>query len=222
MERDVSDDGTLAGLPWASVFDPASNLRALGEIQRRGLNAAGEVVERLVRSVDGQSSAAAGSFGDEASDEGNPDLENLAKSWAWLFQRVAGSWGDMFSSSAAGPHASIDLGLDASDGSLQLGGDNVEAVTGEVWLHNPLGTAIGDVVLRSGELLSHTGSAIPASAVSFDPAEAISMPPRSSRGIVVHVDVRAAATGIYRGTLLVQDHPDAWLPFVVVLGLDAG
>jgi hypothetical protein len=38
--------------PWSSLFDPAANVRALGEIQRRGLQAAGELVDRLVGDAD--------------------------------------------------------------------------------------------------------------------------------------------------------------------------
>lgn len=41
------------GVPWMSALDPAANARALGDIQRRGLRAASEIVERLVAAVDG-------------------------------------------------------------------------------------------------------------------------------------------------------------------------
>ena len=43
------DDGSIADLPWASVFDPAANARALSAIQARGFRAASEVVDRFVR-----------------------------------------------------------------------------------------------------------------------------------------------------------------------------
>jgi hypothetical protein len=43
------DDGSIADLPWASVFDPAANVRALSAIQARGFRAASEVVDRFVR-----------------------------------------------------------------------------------------------------------------------------------------------------------------------------
>jgi len=51
-------------LPWLSILDPTANARALGEIQRRGLRAAGELVDRLIGAVDGEGHehpAAAGS-----------------------------------------------------------------------------------------------------------------------------------------------------------------
>ena len=46
------DDASIADLPWASVFDPANNVRALGAIQDRGFRAATDVVSRFVRMTD--------------------------------------------------------------------------------------------------------------------------------------------------------------------------
>ena len=46
---ELGDDGVISDLPWASVFDPANNMRALGEIQARGFRAATELVDRFVR-----------------------------------------------------------------------------------------------------------------------------------------------------------------------------
>ena len=43
--------------PWSSLFDPAANVRALGDIQRRGLQAAGELVDRLVGDADRHAAA---------------------------------------------------------------------------------------------------------------------------------------------------------------------
>ena len=43
------EDGAIGEAPWASVFDPDANLRAVGEIQARGFRAASEVVDRFVR-----------------------------------------------------------------------------------------------------------------------------------------------------------------------------
>jgi hypothetical protein len=61
----IHDEGTEES-PWMSMLHPAANARALGEIQRRGLRAAGELVDRLIGAVDGdrhQGSAAAGGAG---------------------------------------------------------------------------------------------------------------------------------------------------------------
>jgi hypothetical protein len=47
-------DTSSGDVPWLSILDPTANARALGEIQRRGLHAAGELVDRLIGAVDGE------------------------------------------------------------------------------------------------------------------------------------------------------------------------
>ncbi len=58
--------------PWSSLFDPAANVLALGEIQRRGLQAAGELVDRLVGDADGHAPATSA----DDSETGAPDRDN--------------------------------------------------------------------------------------------------------------------------------------------------
>jgi hypothetical protein len=47
-------DTSSGDVPLLSILDPTANARALGEIQRRGLRAAGELVDRLIGAVDGE------------------------------------------------------------------------------------------------------------------------------------------------------------------------
>ena len=58
--------------PWMSMLDPAANARALSEIQRRGLRAAGELVDRLIGAVDGDGRANPAAPGDGV-DQGDAD-----------------------------------------------------------------------------------------------------------------------------------------------------
>jgi hypothetical protein len=58
--------------PWSSLFDPAANVRALGDIQRRGLQAAGELVDRLVGDADGHAAATPA----DDSETGAPDRDH--------------------------------------------------------------------------------------------------------------------------------------------------
>ena len=53
--RGFNDDGTIDDLPWASVFDPAANARALSAIQAEGFRAASRIVDRFVRAVESNS-----------------------------------------------------------------------------------------------------------------------------------------------------------------------
>src|ERR1700722_16222736 len=57
--RGFRDDGTIDDLPWASVFDPAANARALSAIQAEGFRAASRIVDRFVRAVESNSEAEA-------------------------------------------------------------------------------------------------------------------------------------------------------------------
>ena len=50
MDRGAGDSGT-GDLPWASVFDPAANARALSAIQAEGFRAASALVDRFIRSA---------------------------------------------------------------------------------------------------------------------------------------------------------------------------
>ena len=49
MNGGVTDDGTISDLPWAAVFDPVANARALSAIQARGFSAAAQLVDRFVQ-----------------------------------------------------------------------------------------------------------------------------------------------------------------------------
>jgi hypothetical protein len=60
--------------------------------------------------------------------------------------------------------------------------------------------------------VGHNGGIVAAQMVRFDP-DAVAMPARSSRGVLIEIDVAGdLRPGTYRGTLLAEGHPDVWLP----------
>lgn len=212
--RQMDEDASIADLPWASVFDPAANIRALSAIQARGFRAATEVVDRFVRMAArgfedsrGESGAQAGDRGDA----GYPEADELLASW----QTMVGQLGRSIMSATAGPGAGVDLVAKSVDGEVRLaaGGSGVVAV--EVWLHNRGPTEIGDVSLRVGDLLTHDGAVFPAAALQFEPG-VVTMPARCSRGVVLQATVSSEhRPGRYRGTILAEGHADVWLPLVL-------
>ena len=123
------DEGTSES-PWMSMLDPAANARALGEIQRRGLRAAGELVDRLIGAVDGdgrENPAAAvdgvdGSDGSERKAAGSPGGSvagsppaDLLQLWMDVFQRglqamAAMARSDGVDVAGGGPIATADVG----------------------------------------------------------------------------------------------------------------
>lgn len=224
MERGFGDDGAVTDLPWASVFDPTANARALSAIQAEGFRAASQLVDRFVRIAtsnvarqrESPMPADHTSNGDKPPDAGRLDIEGLMKLW-WS---ATGQFLLQSSSAAAAalrPAAKLDLRNADSGGQVSLQATKPDVATTEIWLHNNGFDDLGVVRLRCSELLSHDGFVIGSAATWFEP-ELVSMPGRSSRASRLNVNVADdVSPGQYRGTLLVDGHPDLWLPVVLLV-----
>jgi hypothetical protein len=218
-------NGANNDLPWASVFDPAANARALSTIQAEGFRAASELVDRFVRI------ATTGPNGTERptpptapltnSDRhdlyGATDVEPLIRSWwAMIGQFLLGA-APHTPDGASANSANLDLSNAEANGKLDLAATSPGAAKAEVWLHNRGANDLGQVKLRCSDLLAHDGSVVGSGAVTFDPAAAV-MPGRSSRGSEVKIEVpQGVQPGVYRGTLLAEGHPNLWLPVVLTV-----
>jgi hypothetical protein len=218
MVRAGDDDASMAELPWASVFDPAANARALSAIQARGFRAATEVVDRFVRLTERGFGAPIGPT-EETPFDGNdsggyPEIGRLVKS----LQNAVSQLGDATLGATKSTEPGLDLGNSAASGEARLEATESGPAVTEVWLHNRGPMDLGKVRLRCSDLLSHDGTVIDSSRVRFEP-DVVPMPDRSSRGITVEVDVpQDLPTGRYRGTLLADGHADVWLPVVLNMG----
>jgi hypothetical protein len=211
MAGRTDDDGSIADLPWASIFDPAANIRALSAIQARGFRAATEVVDQFVRITNrGFASPNGGGHSESADAAAYPEFGQMVSSW----QQLMGQLGKSVLGGTASD-AALDLVNSAASGEVHL--DVAAAAVGvaEVWLHNRGPEDFGTVQLRCSDLLSHDGTVIPASCLRFDP-DAVAMPARCSRGIVIEAAVQQEySPGRYRGTILADGHADVWLPLVL-------
>lgn len=222
-------DGNINELPWASVFDPAANARALSAIQAEGFRAASELVDRFVRIAatgvggsarsDSRSTPSAASLTqDQRADLfGATDIEPLIRSWwSMVSQFLLGSVPRAADSPEADP-ATLDFSNSEAQGRLDLEATVPGTTTAEVWLHNRAAKDLGEVALRCSDLLAHDGGVMASGAVTFIPA-AVPMPGRSSRGIELKIEVpQEVQPGLYRGTLLVEGHPELWLPVVLTV-----
>ena len=219
-ERD--NDASFSDIPWASVFDPALNIRALGEIQARGFRAATEVVNRFIRPADTKSVAdsvdstqapghqAPPPPGDQAPP---PDVDRVLQVW----QRLATQAVESLRGAAQprGEVASVDIQQATSSGAVSLVASEPGAVSTEVWLHNRGADDLGKVRLRCSDLLADDGALIESALVRFEP-DTVPMVARCSRGVTVEIDVPDdTAAGNYRGTMLADGYPDIWLPVVL-------
>jgi hypothetical protein len=216
MQQPNSDgDGTL---PWAFVFDRAANVRALGNVQRRGLQAASQAVDRLLSSMN-QASADPRPRTDEH-DEPDSDISRLAEFWTELATR---GLAEMSRMGRPDPNGSepfpadleqrvwIDLESGRSTGSLEMVANVSGSIKkgGEVWFHNRTGKPVGPIRLHSSELSSPDQTSIPASAIRFDPPVVKKLPNRSSRGVDVALSGDSQASpGIYRGIIQATGVPD--------------
>jgi hypothetical protein len=138
--------------PWSSLFDPAANVRALGDIQRRGLQAAGELVDRLVGDADRHAAATSaddsetgapdrdhgdghdphGAHGAHGAPGGSPAAAQLFEVWLDLlrrgFQAVTDARVTAVAPTSSNGHrgATVDLGAGLTTGTVRIdaaGGD---------------------------------------------------------------------------------------------------
>lgn len=209
-------DGTIDDLPWASIFDPAANARALSAIQAEGFRAARRIIDRFAQAGEISPDRGSAEHGNGAEPTGLPQWEQLTRAW-WS---AAGQF--LLRSQPVRPpgadgSVALELDASASKDALTLSVTGPGSATGEVWLHNRESEDRVAVRLRCGELLGHGGRAIDAGAVRIDPA-VVPMPRRSSRGVQITVDVGPdVCPGTYRGTLLAIGCPALWLPVVLTV-----
>ena len=186
----------------------ARTMHAITDVQRRSADAAGQLVERLIASVDGNGRSHSTGDGPTDTDEA---IAGMTRLWRDSITNLAaafsggGTAGARLDVGAAAPPAPVTVTLDATSG----------AGTTEVWLHNPGPDAFDKLRLHCGPALAHDGLVLDA-AVSTEP-DSFDLPARSSRGVVVSVDAPDAAAGVYRTLLLVDGLPGQWLPVEIVV-----
>ncbi len=215
-------------------------MRAFADVQRRGLIAAGELVDRLIGAVDGDSNPGRDGPATPEAPGNDPPTVDVVSTWVDVFQRglqamasAARSDGsvplngerivtaDLARGTTTGPlHIRVAAECESPDTGLpgsQRDGDRRQG-SAEVWLHNGTSEARSDLRLHTGDLRTHDGGTLPDSSLRFDPPSLDELPARSSRGVVVIADVPDGAPGgVYRGVLLVAGAPEVWLPIVVTV-----
>lgn len=206
MTGEFAGERGLGDLPWASVFDPAANARALSAIQAEGFRAASRIVDRFARP------SRPDSDGPTPPDPapGLPDFEQLTRTW-WAMAGQVLLGGDRC------PPTELDLSSPAGQRAVALDASIPGRAETVVWLHNRTDNDFGPIRLRCSDLLARDGSEIGSHHVVLNP-ETVEMPPRCSRGIAVALEVtEAARPGVYRGTMLVDADDSLWLPVALTV-----
>ncbi len=209
------------GVPWAFVLDPAANVRALGDVQRRGLQAARELVGRVVETIDGSDPPPAFGPTNGASPPGSgagTPLDQLIGVWWELGAQMlatlaavpgAGSGPSPRSgpSQRSGvPQGTVTVDVIAGAGAigwhLEAEPDGRLRVPAELWLRNPTPEPVGPLRLTAGALLASDAKLIDARCIRFDPADIGVLPARSARGASVTLSFeRPVAPDTYRGVV---------------------
>jgi hypothetical protein len=218
VDRGSGDDGSISELPWATVFDPIANARALSAIQARGFAAATQLVDRFVQIAETASTGAGrppATNGHVSNGVAESDVDSILATWWSLFGRLLRSMPG--AAAPRGDNATFDLANESANGGVHLNADGPGVTAAEVWIHNTGSEDIETVRLRCSDLLAHDGNTVGSDAVRFAP-EKFAVPGRSSRGITLKITVAPdIAPGRYRGTLLAEGYPDLWLPVTLTL-----
>lgn len=188
-------------------FDPVAGMRAVADIQAEGLRAAGDLLERILRSEP------------EAPGTRPPSSTGgvgaLVEAWTDLLQRTLAAM------AAPGERDALTVAVDA-DGpgpQVRLALDSAAAgAEAEVWLHNGTFSAVGPLALRCGPLSDADGTLLDGADVGFEPNEVELLPARSSRAVVVSLAAAGPLRpGTYRGTIQAHGAPRLWLALEVVV-----
>jgi hypothetical protein len=223
-QRDGNRDGERT-----SAFDPVAGVRALADVQRRGLLAATELVDRLVDAVDGAPDD--GNDGERdvrhdgrtSRDTAPGSVDELVELWLQLVRLGADVIAQVAAPSSRPPHPAPPVARDQRptiDIVAQAGSGLVSVTapgSAEVWLDNSGADDRRGLRLRAGELLSHDGALLPSGSLRFEPA-VVDLPGRSSRGVAVAAAPGDVPPGTYRGVIVAEGAPGAWLPVEVVVG----
>jgi hypothetical protein len=183
-------------------------MRVMADIQAEGLRAAGELLERVLRSEPDGNGRAPSPMG---------DYTKLVDAWADLVRTM------VFGPPQPGAPGAITVPVDGSGVGPPVRLTLVESAKGagasaEVWLHNGTAAAVGPLVLRCGKLRNADGKRLKGAKIRFAPREVAPLPPRSSRAVKVSlVPKDTPRPGVYRGTIQAQGAPALWLPLEVAI-----
>jgi hypothetical protein len=184
-------------------------MRAVADIQAEGLRAAGDLLERMLRSEpDGHGPRSRSPGGDYTA---------LVDAWADLLRRIAGGLAQPVEpgtvtvpvdSSGVGPPVRIAL----------CESESADGAAVEVWLHNGTFSAVGPLALLCGQLSASDGTVLQHAEVCFEPREVALLPARSSRAVVVSLAAtQRLRPDTYRGTIQAHGAPGLWLPLEVAI-----
>lgn len=223
-EHQVEGNGQGGRRP--APFGPFEALSSLTEVQRRGMDAAAQVIEGFLTALEGHQAPttdAAGGPGDGP----EPGFAQLRASVA----RALDLYSDLVRRSFEGYADLVEQrlrdrgvrlhGAGPGPGELTVQAPSGATAAGTVWLHNTTDEP-ARAVLRLTTLTAHDGPTVTGTAARFDPAEA-RIAPGASVAARLAIGLAGAVPGVYHGHVLAEGLPEAALPLrLVVTAPDPG
>lgn len=209
-----------ARAPFDAPMDSVANLRLLGEVQRRGLEAANLVIARLTERTNATSAGPVGSDGSAgpgqpASSNGSDPVTAMTETFvSSMAAMMAALSPDPWSPAAVSGRGSSagDCGAAASPEVLHASGAAGESVEVDVWLHNYTDELAAGIELRSTDLLSAGGAVLATDCVHTRPEHPFDLSAESSRMVQLCVDLPVdTPAGRYRGVVAASHLADLWL-----------
>jgi hypothetical protein len=201
-------------------FGPFQALSSLTEVQRRGMDAAAQVIEGFLTALDGHQPPPGGPAGSDGAGP-EPGFAQLRTSVARaldlytdLVRRSFEGYADLVEQSLRARGVRLH-GADPGPGELTVRAPAGATAAATVWLHNTTDEP-ASAVLRLTVLTAHHGPTVPGTAGRFDPAEA-RIAPGASVAARLAVDLGGVAPGVYRGHVLAGGLPEAALPLRLVV-----
>src|SRR5690606_16515858 len=188
--------------PRSMPFDAVANLRMLGDVQRRGLEAAEAVIARLTERTNPAGSATPSAPGNPMSDVSSAFVDSVAALAAAMGSAVGVPTGA--SAQPAGGSGPVEVVATRTRPGV--------AAEVELWLHNYTDDPASGVEVHVTDLVAADGSLLSASNVQRRPDGPLELTPESSRRVRLVVDVGSDVPGgRYRGIATAANLADQWL-----------
>jgi hypothetical protein len=191
------DRPTDPGLP----LDAVANLRLLGEVQRRGLEAANQVIARLTERTNAAGTGPAGANG---SNQMTAMTEAFVESLATAVSAMAPG-----ARVPSAPSAGHDPGTPEVLSARGVAGAEIGV---ELWVHNYTDDPATAIEIHLTDLIRADGALLSSTCVSVRPDQPFDLSAASSRSVRLTIATPPdAAAGRYRAIVTAAHLADLWL-----------
>ena len=195
-------------------FGPFQALSTFTDVQRRGLEAASQVIEGYLAVLGAQQppagpGAAEGNGQEPGFAQVRATMARALDLYSDLVRRSFEGYADLVEQSLRGRGVRLHA-ADDGPAELTVQGAAGARAAGTVWLHNATDRPAAAVLHLTG-LTAHDGRVVAGTAASFEPAT-VRIAPGASVAARLALPLTGVAPGLYRGYVLAGGLPDAALP----------